>query len=147
MLAFGASITSRRWPCSRVSERTMAMGSSLARGRMCTRLNRLREEFVPAIPACEPLPQFDEIDLATPDRPFVEGSKPGLRFRHHVQRQPAAVRLAVPLPVLELLLAQALDRLVQTVGKGVEQLRRPALDRLVETAQIDRRARHSRLGA
>ena len=93
----------------------------------------------------QPLAELDEIDFAALLRPVVERPEPRIRLGHHVEREPGAVAFAVAVPVLELVLAHALDRLRQAVGHRVEQFRGEVVDGGIEQREIDRAALHQGL--
>src|SRR5947209_8447150 len=81
--------------------------------------------------------QEHEVDLAIRLLAEVEGREPRRRLGGHVERQPGAVGLAVLVPVLELLLAQALQRLARAVRERVRQAGGGPVHRLVEAGEID----------
>ena len=67
-------------------------------------------------PSARRRPQQQEVGLAARAAALVEGAEAGAALGHHVQPEPGAVRLAVLVPVGELVLAHALDRLREAAG-------------------------------
>ena len=115
-------------------------------GLRCPRLNALGELVGPRRVGRQRTAQRDEVDLTTGfTRAFVEGAESGTRLRHHVEREPGARILLVPVPRVELGFAQFFDRLRGAIGERVEQLGAETFDLLVEQAEIDGAAFHQLL--
>src|SRR5512146_1381292 len=80
-----------------------------------------REDFVdqglrPDRTLGETAAQEQEVGLAAGLAAVVEGAEARASLGHHVEAEPGAVRLLVAVPVLELVLAHALDGLGEASG-------------------------------
>src|SRR6266542_3633556 len=93
--------------------------SDLLRHARSPRRNLAHELLAPLRSLGHPLAQAHEIHLARVAVAVVKRAEASVRLRHHVKRQPRAVRFAVAIPVLEFVLAKTLDRLRQTVRHRV----------------------------
>src|SRR5579859_5133695 len=93
--------------------------------------------LIPARAFRQPLPQPHEVDLTLLFAAVMERAETGVGLGHHVKRQPCAAAFAIAVPVLELMLAQALDRPGQAVRHGVEQLRAHIVHGVIQQFEIN----------
>src|ERR1039458_2262674 len=95
--------------------------------------SNLADEFlVPARTLSKPLTKTDEIHFAFILGSVMKRAEAGVGFRHHVQREPSAVALAVLVPIHEFVLAETLNRLYEAVGHRIEKLCAHLLNGIVE---------------